>query len=128
MKVNNLIQKLQTTSSSSTTGTRVARSIPRLPSCPIPATPTLGRWFRSVAIFVKEYLLYFHEEFSIVFSSNCPFSFVFLQTNLCKIRKRNNCFHHCQEDGTMEVYAQREIKKGDEVVCSWFLKAFYWWE
>ena len=107
---------------------RVARSIPHLPSCPILATPTLGLWFRSVAIFIKESLLYFLEKLSIVFSSNFPFSFVFPQTNLCKIRMKNNCLHHCQEDGTMEVYAQREIKKGDEVVCSWFLKAFHGWE
>ena len=116
MKVNNLIQKIQTTSSP---------DIDRYEGRAIyPTFAFMSHSCNPNARTVIQVGGHFHQRISFVFSWKILFRifiklsifFVFLQTTLSEIRKRNNCFHHRQEDGTMEVYAQREIKKGDEVV------------
>ena len=121
-------------------GMKAGLSIQPLHSCRTLAIPMPGLWYRFVIVSDFVYLLQYNCDtglylylFLYLLQHKLWYRFVFVSVFcICYVWMTKYVLfkHPHQEDGRMEVFAQREIKKGDEVNMNAMADIFnisLWW-
>ena len=112
-------------------GMKAGLSIQPLHSCRTLAIPMPGLWYRFVIVSDFVYLLQYNCDtglylylFLYLLQHKLWYRFVFVSVFcICYVWMTKYVLfkHPHQEDGRMEVFAQREIKKGEEVFIAWMM-------